>query len=150
MGEVQRVLDAESRTHGARPKRGRACARKSNAGMTLSDFEARVFGLGLNWLTLRQQRLLFDTIDVDRSGRITEGELLRVAKLRGQMELEREDAMSERLAVERPEASERVETADLHDGQEIAAVGQPSAPPCPAMSEYSLAHEHHGDATGSS
>merc|ERR1712110_1068812 len=73
--EVQRALEREAQD-GLTPRKSRSKVRVTRKlDMAFSAFQNKLSDLGVTWLSVEQQRLIFDTIDVDKSGTITEQEL---------------------------------------------------------------------------
>merc|ERR1719183_2218270 len=102
--EVERALE------------GGAAAHKASSGkpadLTFSDFHLRLIDLNIAWLSMEQQRVIFDTIDADHSGCITEKELSEVAIVRQRLEAERaEELAAERAELEAAEAAAKAEAA---------------------------------------
>merc|ERR1711959_437277 len=96
--EVQRALEkAHDLSRRAKKKRGGKAAKKFE--LAFPAFQSRLFDLGLGWLSVEQQRVIFDTIDFDKSGTIEEGELLQIYEQRQRLEHEREETLAAEFAL---------------------------------------------------
>jgi hypothetical protein len=91
--EVQRALEQGTTPRGKIPKGKRAVVKPRRLELAFPAFQARLLELGVGWLSIEQQRVIFDTIDFDRSGTITEEELQRIHQLRAELESEREKTL---------------------------------------------------------
>merc|ERR1719329_1819448 len=107
--EVQRALDCSPKVLKT-ARRRRAAPPKLE--LTFAAFQTRLLDLGIGWLSIEQQHVIFNTIDVDGSGTITEDELLEVEKQRMRLEEEREETLKvemEARAAEQAEAARKAE-----------------------------------------
>ena len=121
--EVQRVLDVWARRIADRSvpylklwsaRTGRATAHPPPRPRSLRfwDFHGVLTGMGVNWLSLKQQRLLFQSLDSNRDGRVDVDELQNCSEKRVEIELRREELMiaEQEDAPEEAEKSESEET----------------------------------------
>merc|ERR1711959_861810 len=111
--EVQRALEFDP---ASRPG---SKARKATPKFELSfaAFQTRLHDLGVGWLSVEQQRVIFDTIDVDKSGTITEDELKAIEQQRLKLELEREQTLDAEMKARAAAEAEAAERADAEAAQ---------------------------------
>jgi len=130
-------------------------------GITFGHFQRLVVDAGVGWLSARQLRVLFRSVDKDRSGRITEDELMGLERRRCSLEMRRAEeaeAASSDLGSQGeeegpfPEAASEVEEAEEAEEAAGAAEGATEEPAAEAGAEAGAAAEalaEHG-ATGGS
>lgn len=92
--EVQRAFEVGNapKTHSAKRRASKRPAVKK-LDLDFRAFQTRLLDLGVGWLSVEQQRVIFDTMDVDKSGNITEEELATIADVRQRLEDEREEKL---------------------------------------------------------
>ena len=107
--------------------------------MSFWSFHGILTEMGVDWLSLKQQRLLFRSLDSNRDGRIDTEELQALSKKRGQIELWREELeeVSEAPFLEEDTEEEFPELP----GDEVSAPEPPAAPAFDGMPEATEATE---------
>lgn len=90
---------------------------------------------GIGWLTVQQQRVLFDSLEADGHGRVSEAELMRLEKRRGDLEMRR--------AEEGPAIAEgsSMEGSDGEEGQGEEAGEPDSDANCEGVAVPGPSHE---------
>jgi len=70
----------------------RSCAPKDKllGRMCFDQFQRRLTDIGFGWLSMEHQRVLFNTLDADGSGIISEAEIYDLADRRANLELHEE------------------------------------------------------------
>lgn len=89
--EVERVLEIWERRLAQRAKLLRRMSRSDKglrpSSLSFWEFHCILTDMGVSWLTLRQQKLLFRGLDANRDGRIDTKELQSLSQKRSQIEL---------------------------------------------------------------
>merc|ERR1719498_1262570 len=116
--EVQRALEC-GETNSPVNKRGNKAPQKFE--LNFPEFQKRLLDLGVGWLSIGQQRVIFNTIDVDESGTITEEELKGIEEQRMRLEMERERTLEEHMAARAAAEAEAAERAEAEAKEAQAA-----------------------------
>ncbi|CAE8647866.1 unnamed protein product [Polarella glacialis] len=90
------------------------------------DMRKLLMDIGVGWLGLEQQKLLFRSLDADKSGYIEQAELLHFAERRGDLETRREEANDLEKHKEREESDEREAAAAASASPLSEGIGDPA------------------------
>ena len=146
--ELERVLKIWDRRLARRSEVLRRMSRQKEvkpSSLNFWEFHMVLTDMGVSWLNLKQQRLLFRSLDANRDGRIDTEELHRLSEKRGQIELWRLEQSKENEKGEsegHEEYEEEFEGDDIQETKEMEMSADakehfdsdlsPSAPPAPA------------------
>jgi len=108
--EVQRALECGASPPASRRRRGGTAPQKFE--LAFPAFQTRLLEFGVGWLSIEQQRVIFDTIDFDKSGTITEDELHQIQEQREKLEAEREETLAAEIAEAKAAEAEAAALAD--------------------------------------
>ena len=133
--ELQRVLAVWARRR-ARPSKRRSTRFwrqvpvpvASAVSLSFWDFHGVLTEMGVDWLTLHQQRLLFRCLDVDHNGRVDIRELQALSDRRADFEMLRDQELQEEE--ERGDAAPHTAAGSLYDPHPDGPDG-PDGPDCP-------------------
>jgi len=85
------------------------------------DFKDLLSELGMGWLSLEQQRVLFHTMDQNGDGCVTQAELRSIEEIRGELEVQREDMRAQAAAAAAEAAAAEAAAAEAAAAEAAAA-----------------------------